>query len=89
MLPRKFFENLHAVNGYFCAFGIIFRQILFKIFGSNSDFSPNMMNFDKRYSWEFVSIFITNNTAKIQLKKLGRMFRLTLLVPLSTPKALC
>ena len=27
MLPRK---NLHAANGYFNAFRIIFRQILFK-----------------------------------------------------------
>ena len=31
----------------------------------------------KRYSWELVSNFITNNTAKIQLKILGRTFRLT------------
>ena len=27
----------------------------------------------KRYSWEFVSNFITNNTAKIQLKILGHV----------------
>ena len=31
----------------------------------------------KPYSWELVSNFITNNTAKIQLKILGRTFRLT------------
>ena len=31
MLPRKNLENLHAANGCFSAFRIIFRQILFKI----------------------------------------------------------
>ena len=31
MLPRKSFESLHAPNGHFSAFRIIFRQILFKI----------------------------------------------------------
>ena len=31
MLPTKIVENLHAANGYFRAFSIIFRQILFKI----------------------------------------------------------
>ena len=31
----------------------------------------------KRYSWEFVSNFITNNTAKKQLGILERTFRLT------------
>ena len=31
MLPRKNLENLHAVNGCFSAFRIIFRQILYKI----------------------------------------------------------
>ena len=36
-----------------------------------------MTYFGKRYSWESVSNFITNNTAKIQLKILGRTFRLT------------
>ena len=30
MLPRKNLENLHAANGCFSAFRIIFRQILFK-----------------------------------------------------------
>ena len=30
MLPRKNLENLHAVNGCFNAFRIIFRQIIFK-----------------------------------------------------------
>ena len=30
MLPRKNLDNLHAANGYFSAFRIIFRQILFK-----------------------------------------------------------
>ena len=31
MLPRKNLENVHAANGCFSAFRIIFRQILFKI----------------------------------------------------------
>ena len=30
MLPRKNLENLYAANGCVIAFGIIFRQILFK-----------------------------------------------------------
>ena len=30
MLPRKILENLHAANGCFSAFRIIFRQVLFK-----------------------------------------------------------
>ena len=30
MLLRKILENLHAANGCFSAFPIIFRQILFK-----------------------------------------------------------
>ena len=33
--------------------------------------------FGKRYNWKLVSNFIKNNTAKIQLKILGRTFRLT------------
>ena len=37
----------------------------------------NVNNYCKRYSWELVSNFITNNTAKIQLIALGRTFRLT------------
>ena len=36
----------------------------------------NVNNYCKRYSWEFVSNFITNNTAKIQLIALGRTFLL-------------
>ena len=36
---------------------------------------PN--NFRKRYSWELISNFITNNTAKMQLEIFGRTFRLT------------
>ena len=37
MLPRKIFENLYAVNGYFNAFRIIFTQIVFKFFDPNSE----------------------------------------------------
>ena len=42
-----------------------------------SDLTYDNNDFSKRYSWELVSNFITNNTAKIQLKILGRTFRLT------------
>ena len=37
----------------------------------------NHFLFGKRYSWKFAGNFTTNNTAKIQLKILGRIFRLT------------
>ena len=39
--------------------------------------SRSLEIFGKRYSWELVSKFITNDTAKMQLKILGRTFRLT------------
>ena len=39
--------------------------------------SNHFTNFGKRYSWELVSNVITNNIARIQLKILGRTFRLT------------
>ena len=35
MLPQKNFENLHAVNGYFNAFLVMFSQILFRTFDPN------------------------------------------------------
>ena len=45
---------------------------------SPSDFSVNKIsNIGKRYSWEFVGNFITNNTVKMQLHVLERTFQLT------------
>ena len=45
MLPRKFFENLHAATA-------ILMQILFKFFGPTSELaiSPNMMHFVRTFS---------------------------------------
>ena len=48
MLPRKFFESLHAVMAILVSFGklcLIFRQIVFKYFDPSSECSPNMMHF--------------------------------------------
>ena len=58
------------------AFDSLNWSFIFAILRS-SRFGDFFINFGKRYSWELVSNFITNNyTAKIQLKIFGGTFRL-------------
>ena len=49
MLPRKCFENLHAVC-YFSAFCVIFTQILFKFFDPKSESFAKYDAFFRRFS---------------------------------------
>ena len=48
--PSENFWKFTCSNGYFSAFWIIFRQILFKLFDPNLSASQNMMHFVRTFS---------------------------------------